>query len=101
MTCIPCAIQTDGGWVASWRDLLEGDPDVGTQAQQIHYVQLNYVLHSSSMVCFPRLDLRGQTLGWPWTVQDVQMFEASEPLENPLILTVRPQISPDAIPLIE
>lgn len=62
ITCIPYAIQTDGSCVASWRDSLEGDPDVGTQTQQLHYVQLNYVLYSSSMVCFPRLDLRSQTL---------------------------------------
>lgn len=55
ITCIPYAIQTDGSHVASWRDLLAGDPDVGTQSQQIHYVQLNYVLYSSSMVRFSQI----------------------------------------------
>lgn len=44
ITCIPEAIQTDGSCVASLRDLLEGDPDVGTHTKQIHFVQLNYVL---------------------------------------------------------
>lgn len=42
ITCIPYAIQTDGSRTASWKDLLEGDPDIGTQNQQIYYVQLNY-----------------------------------------------------------
>lgn len=61
-TCIPYATQTDGSRVASWRDLLQGDPDVGIHTQQIHFVQLNYVSYSNSMECFSRLDLRSQTL---------------------------------------
>lgn len=91
ITCIPCAsIQADGGCVSSRRDLLEGDPDIGTRTQQIHCpAQLCSLLRYVPCCVFP-----DQISGAAHLCKCLRAFEA-------LIFNGRPQISLNLFPWIK